>query len=79
MTQNDPAKRPSIDEAIARFDTLLHDLNRWIYTDRFRRRGVEAPKGVLSVVNHSVQIAGYILSGRGALPQLDPDAKPLFT
>lgn len=70
MTQEDPSKRPKIDEVVDRFNQIMKRLS-WF---RLRSRIVPRsdlyfpPTYVVKEIIHVFRTAGYILRGLPALP-----------
>lgn len=68
MVQDDPSKRPTMDEVVARFDDIHHSLNK--YT--LRSRAIldnEGPIGnCLDSFSHGIRRLGFIMQGISPLP-----------
>lgn len=66
MVQDDPAKRPTIDEVIVRFNAICKKLGPMRLRARIGRR--KESFGVFRDVGHVFKIARYILQGAPAIP-----------
>ena len=75
MTQDDPAKRPKIDVAVARLDSIIKSLGTWKLQTRASRRS--DPPGTVRMRNlkHIRQRIVFAISRTPAVPSPAP-AKP---
>lgn len=69
MVQEEPAKRPTVDDVVVRFDILMGSLSSW------RLRGRLPPRNELwlfrafRAIAHAFRTVYYILTFRPALPR----------
>ncbi|KAI0786625.1 kinase-like domain-containing protein [Abortiporus biennis] len=68
MTQDDPEKRPDIDEVISRFATILGELHWWTLRSRLVYNDESSFKSFRRHVAHWITTTGHILLFRRALP-----------
>ncbi|KAL1746522.1 kinase-like domain-containing protein [Schizophyllum fasciatum] len=69
MVQNDPAKRPTMDEVVERFNKILGSLSTWKLRSRLRKEGDCAPHSAYLSIVHWRRRLGFILRGIPALPR----------
>lgn len=71
MVQNDPAKRPHIDEVVRRFDEIMRTLPSWKLRSRLVELG-EAKHpivGTIRAIHHFFRTAAHVLRFRNPLPR----------
>lgn len=68
MVQDDPSKRPTIDEVVARFDKVKKALPWWKLRARLVRRDEPTLFYIPRAIGHAVKTMGYIMSLRPAVP-----------
>lgn len=69
MTQDDPAKRPTINEVVKQFNNTVTKLNTWKLRSRMRPRGVGAIENVSHFVSHWARKIGYMTRGTPPIPR----------
>ncbi|KAF8889082.1 kinase-like domain-containing protein [Infundibulicybe gibba] len=72
MVQDDPAKRPTMDEVVSRFADIRNDLSSWKLRSRFARRDENPVSGIFRSVSHWVKQAMFIVTRTPALPTPQP-------
>lgn len=71
MVQDDPSKRPTIDEVVRRFDEMVKSLSWW----KLRSRLVELEEkddlldSVIRPIHHFFRTAIHVLTFRSPLPR----------
>ncbi|KAF8836449.1 hypothetical protein BDN67DRAFT_936726 [Paxillus ammoniavirescens] len=69
MVQQDPSKRPTMDEVVERFDTIQAGLRSW----KLRSRVVDKREGILEGVirgtSHWIRRIGFVVRGVPAVPR----------
>jgi hypothetical protein len=68
MVQDDPAKRPSMDEVVRRFEDIRQRLSGYKLRSRVARRKDGTLKNIYRSVSHIGQLVRYSLSGLPAIP-----------
>ena len=68
MVQEDPTKRPTMDEVVARFPEVRNKLSTWKLRSRLVRKKEILPVKVWRTVGHWYRTAGYVLSRKAAIP-----------
>jgi hypothetical protein len=68
MVQNDPTKRPRMDEVVARFREIKGKLSSWKLRSRIVRRDEIWPVAVWRSVDHWYRRIGYVLGRKAAIP-----------
>ena len=68
MTQDDPTKRPNMDEVVARFEEIRKSLSSWKLRSRLVRRKDNALVGVFRSFAHWTRRIGFILRRVPAIP-----------
>ena len=68
MVQEDPTKRPTMDEVVARFSEIRNKLRTWKLRSRLVRKKEILPVKVWRTVGHWYRTAGYVLSRKAAIP-----------
>ena len=69
MVQNDPTKRPKMDEVVARFSEIRGKLSTWKLRSRIARKKELWPVTAWRSVNHWYRTVGYILGRKAAIPE----------
>ena len=69
MVQDDPDKRPTMDEVIQRFDTLVESLSQWKLRARAAPRGVNIFKETAQIVSHWGRKIIFLIKRTPALPK----------
>ena len=69
MVQEDPSKRPTMDEVTARFSEIRKDLGTWKLRSRMARKNEMWPVAAWRAVNHLSRTMGYVLARRAAIPE----------
>ena len=69
MTQDDPQKRPTVQEVVSRFERTKQSLNIWKLRSRMVRKKEFLPMMVLRSAKHLYRTAGYILTRKAAIPE----------
>ncbi|KAF8870843.1 kinase-like domain-containing protein [Infundibulicybe gibba] len=68
MVQDDPAKRPTINDVVARFEVIRCGLSSWTLRTRVAKAGDYPIPGLFRAVSHWKRRIGFILSRTPALP-----------
>ncbi|KAI0363015.1 hypothetical protein BV20DRAFT_1070510 [Pilatotrama ljubarskyi] len=71
MVQDDPTKRPTIQEVTQRFDALVKSLGRWKVRSRLIPRDESSLEGVFRDILHTFRTARYIFARKSAIPLPD--------
>jgi hypothetical protein len=69
MVQEDPTKRPTMDEVVTRFAEIKGKLSTWKLRSRMARRNEVWPLAAWRAVNHWYRTVGYVLTRKAALPE----------
>ena len=69
MVQNDPTKRPTMDEVVTRFFEIKGKLSTWKLRSRIARKYELWPVTAWKSVNHWYHTVGYILGRKAAIPE----------
>ncbi|KAI9067306.1 hypothetical protein FKP32DRAFT_1588665 [Trametes sanguinea] len=69
MVQEEPSKRPTIDDVAAHFDSLVQSLSAWKLRSRLPQRDEHCLLRPFRVVAHFCRTLYYILTSRPALPR----------
>ncbi|KAF8893552.1 kinase-like domain-containing protein [Infundibulicybe gibba] len=72
MVQDDPTRRPTMDEVILRFDEILSATSSWKLRSRFARKDENPIAGVFRSVSHWTTQLVHIFNGTPALPRPGP-------
>ena len=76
MTQTNPNQRPTIDQAVERFEKLRASLSAWTLRSQFVYR-YEFPIATLyRACRHVVRTIDYVAHGLSALPTPQPPLPP---
>lgn len=68
MVQEDPGRRPNMDEVVSRFSTIKNKLSTWKLRSRIARRNEIWPVVVWRSVGHWCRTVGYVVAGKAAVP-----------
>ena len=69
MVQDDPTKRPEMDEVVTRFREIKGKLGSWKLRSRVVRRDEIWPLAVWRSVGHWYRTIGYVLGRKAAIPE----------
>jgi hypothetical protein len=69
MTQEDPAKRPTMNEVVTRFSEIKGKLSTWKLRSRMARNNEIWPVAAWRTVGHWYRTVGYVLARKAALPE----------
>jgi len=69
MVQNDPTKRPTMDEVVTRFSEIRAKLSTWKLRSRIARKYELWPVTAWKSVSHWYCTVGYILGRKAAIPE----------
>jgi hypothetical protein len=69
MIQEDPGKRPNMDEVVSRFSEIRNRLSTWKLRSRIARRHEVWPVAAWRSVSHWYRTVGYVLARKAALPE----------
>ena len=72
MTQEDPQKRPTVQEVASRFAEIRRGLSIWKLRSRVVRRNENWPLRILRSSRHLFRTAGYIIARKTAIPEPPP-------
>ncbi|KAI0790922.1 kinase-like domain-containing protein [Abortiporus biennis] len=73
MMQNEPYKRPTIDEVAKRWSTMQSSLNSWKLRSRLVRRDDNVIECITLSLRHAFRTYRYIAKGYKAIPRLPDD------
>ena len=68
MVQDDPGKRPDMDEVVSRFSELKSKLSTWKLRSRIARKNEIWPVAVWRSVGHWYRTLGYVVANKAAIP-----------
>jgi hypothetical protein len=68
MVQDDPTKRPTMDEVVTRFEAIRKDLSTRKFCSRVSPRGEWKVVGFFRAVGHLTRYIKYTLQGLAAIP-----------
>lgn len=68
MVQDDPAKRPTMDEVVRRFGEILNSLSWWTLSQQLVPNDEDPPNPFFSSVRHFFRAATNVLTLRSPLP-----------
>ncbi len=68
MVQEDPTKRPTMDEVVARFSEIKNKLSTWKLRSRLVHKKEIFPFKVWRTVGHWYRTVSYVLSRKAAIP-----------
>jgi len=69
MVQEDPGKRPNMDEVVSRFSEIRSKLSTWKLRSRIARRHEVWPVAAWKSVSHWYRTVGYVLARKAAIPE----------
>ena len=69
MVQEDPTKRPTMDEVVARFSEIKNKLSTWKLRSRLIRKKEILPVKVWRTVGHWYRTVCYVLGRKAAIPE----------
>ena len=69
MVQDDPTKRPKMDEVVTRFREIKGKLSSWKLRSRIARRKEIWVLTVWRSVGHWYRTIGYVLGRKAAIPE----------
>ncbi|KAF8471469.1 kinase-like domain-containing protein [Russula ochroleuca] len=69
MVQEDPMKRPTMDEVVNRFTEIKNKLSTWKLRSRMARNSEIWPVTAWRTVSHWYRTAGYVVTRKSALPE----------
>jgi hypothetical protein len=69
MVQDDPTKRPKMDEVVTRFREIKGKLSTWKLRSRIVRRDEIWPLTVWRSVGHWYRTIGYVVGRKAAIPE----------
>ena len=68
MVQEDPTKRPNMDEVVARFAEIRSKLSTWKLRSRMPRNNEIWPVAAWEFVSHWYHTIGYVLARKAPIP-----------
>ncbi len=68
MIQDDPSKRPTIDEVVERFDEIRRKLSWWKLRSRLVETSEGSLKRLLRSVRHALRTTIHVIRSRNAIP-----------
>ncbi|KAF8263961.1 kinase-like domain-containing protein [Lactarius quietus] len=69
MVQEDPGKRPNMDEVVSRFSEIKGKLSTWKLRSRIARRHEIWPVAAWRSVTHWYRTVGYVAANKAAIPE----------
>lgn len=72
MMQEDPAKRPTMEEVVSRFETILADLSTWKLRSRVVKKDDNLIIGVFRSLAHWTRRVSFMIREVPALPVPPP-------
>lgn len=69
MVQEDPGKRPNMDEVVSRFAEIKSKLRTWKLRSRIARKHENWPLVVWRSVRHWYRTIGYVVTNKAAIPE----------
>lgn len=69
MVQNDPTKRPTMDEVVTRVSEIKGGLSSWKLRSRIARKNELWPVTAWRSVRHWYRTVGYVLGRKAAIPE----------
>ena len=69
MVQNDPTKRPTMDEVVTRFSEIRGKLGSWKLRSRMARKYELWPVAAWRSVRHWYWTVGYVVGRKAAIPE----------
>ena len=68
MVQEDPVKRPTMDEVVTRFSEIQDKFSTWKLRSRMVRNNEIWPVAAWRALNHWRRTMGYVLTRKGVTP-----------
>ena len=72
MVQEDPGKRPNMDEVVSRFSEIKKKLSTWKLRSRIARRDEIWLVAAWRSVGHWYRTMGYVIASKAAIPAPSP-------
>ena len=69
MVQEDPGKRPNMDEVVSRFSEIKKTLGTWKLRSRITRRDEIWLVAAWRSVSHWYKTMGYVIANKAAIPE----------
>ena len=69
MVQEDPGKRPNMDEVVSRFSEIKSKLSSWKLRSRISRRHEILLVTAWRSVGHWYRTVGYVITNKAAIPE----------
>lgn len=69
MVQEDPVKRPTMDEVVSRFAEIRSKLGTWKLRSRMVRSNEIWPVAAWRAFNHWRRTISYVFTRKGAIPE----------
>jgi len=69
MVQEDPGRRPNMEEVASRFSEIKNKLSTWKLRSRIARRNEIWPVAVWRSVSHWCRTVGYVVTNKAAIPE----------
>ena len=69
MVQEDPEKRPNLDEVVSQFSEIKSKLRTWKLRSRIARKHEVWPVAAWRSVSHWYRTAGYVIARMAAIPE----------
>jgi len=69
MVQEDPGKRPSMDEVVARFSEIKSKLSTWKLRSRIARKDEIWPVAAWRSVSHWYSTIGYVIANKAVITE----------
>ncbi|KAI9444377.1 hypothetical protein BJY52DRAFT_1216726 [Lactarius psammicola] len=69
MVQEDPGKRPDLDEVVSRFSEIKSKLSTWKLRSRIARKHEIWPVAAWRSVSHWYRTMGYVVARKAAIPE----------
>ncbi|KAH8989695.1 kinase-like domain-containing protein [Lactarius akahatsu] len=73
MVQEDPEKRPNMDEVVSRFSDIKSKLSTWKLRSRIARQHEVWPVAAWRSVGHWYRTVGYVVGRKAAIPEPSPE------
>jgi len=68
MVQDDPAKRPNIDDVVSRFEGIISSLPYWTLRSRLATKREPPVVRIIRSITHQTRTFKHIFTGRKAMP-----------
>ena len=69
MVQEDPGKRPNMDEVVSRYSEIRSKLGAWKLRSRIARRHEIWPIAAWRSVSHWCRTVTYVVANKAAIPE----------